>query len=81
MVMVGGGGGRIQGGQVLDYLDNPDRQMCRLFLSMMDWRCQLFLHLAHVDAFVLPQRQSADTFFDSTILFRSRSTLKDIKNR
>ena len=34
--MVGGGGGRIKGGQVLNYLDNPNRQMCRLFLSMMD---------------------------------------------
>lgn len=36
VVMLGGGGGRIQGGQNLDYLDKPDRQMCRLFLSMMD---------------------------------------------
>lgn len=36
VVMVGGGGGRIKGGQVLNYLDNPNRQMCRLFLSMMD---------------------------------------------
>lgn len=36
VVMVGGGGGRIQGGQNLNYLDNPNRQMCRLFLSMMD---------------------------------------------
>ena len=36
VVMVGGGGGRIKGGQNLDYLNNPNRQMCRLFLSMMD---------------------------------------------
>ncbi len=36
VVMLGGGGGRIRGGQNLDYLDKPDRQMCRLFLSMMD---------------------------------------------
>lgn len=36
VVMVGGGGGRIQGGQNLDYLDNSNRQMCRLYLSMMD---------------------------------------------
>jgi hypothetical protein len=35
VVLVGGGGGQIQGGRVLDYLGNPDRQMCRLFLSMM----------------------------------------------
>ncbi len=36
VVLLGGGGGRIQGGRVLDYRDKPDRQMCRLFLSMMD---------------------------------------------
>lgn len=36
VVMVGGGGGRIKGGQVLDYKDKPDRQLCRLYLSMMD---------------------------------------------
>jgi hypothetical protein len=36
VVMLGGGGGRIKGGQNLDYLGTPDRQMSRLFLSMMD---------------------------------------------
>ena len=36
VVMVGGAGGQIQGGRVLDYLDKPNRQMCRLYLSMMD---------------------------------------------
>ena len=36
IVLLGGGGGRIKGGRVLDYLDKPDRQMCRLYLSMMD---------------------------------------------
>ncbi len=36
VVVLGGGGGRIQGGRVLDYSDKPERQMCRLFLSMMD---------------------------------------------
>lgn len=36
VVMLGGGGGRIKGGQNLDYLDNSNRQMCRLYLSMMD---------------------------------------------
>ena len=36
VVMLGGGGGRIKGGRVLDYKDKPDRQMCRLYLSMMD---------------------------------------------
>jgi hypothetical protein len=36
VVLLGGGGGRIQGGRVLDYHDKPNRQMCRLFLSIMD---------------------------------------------
>jgi hypothetical protein len=36
VVMLGGAGGRIKGGRVLDYKDKPDRQMCRLYLSMMD---------------------------------------------
>ena len=36
VVLVGGGGGAIKGGRVLDYRDKPDRQMCRLYLSMMD---------------------------------------------
>jgi hypothetical protein len=36
VVVLGGAGGRIKGGRVLDYKDKPERQMCRLFLSMMD---------------------------------------------
>ncbi len=36
VVLVGGGGGTIQGGQNLDYQDNENRQMCRLYMSMMD---------------------------------------------
>ncbi|KAB2654678.1 MAG: DUF1552 domain-containing protein [Verrucomicrobia bacterium] len=36
VIMVGGGGGRIKGGRILDYRGKPDRQMSRLFLSMMD---------------------------------------------
>lgn len=36
VVMIGGGGGRIEGGRVIDYQGKPDRQLCRLFLSMMD---------------------------------------------
>jgi hypothetical protein len=35
-VLLGGAGGRIKGGRVLDYNTKPDRQMCRLYLSMMD---------------------------------------------
>jgi hypothetical protein len=36
VVLVGGGGGRIQGGRVLDYKEKSNRQMCRLYLSMME---------------------------------------------
>jgi hypothetical protein len=36
VVMLGRGGGRIQAGRTLDYAGNPNRQMCRLYLSMMD---------------------------------------------
>jgi len=36
VVMLGRGGGRIETGRVLDYRDKPNRQMCRLYLSMMD---------------------------------------------
>lgn len=36
MIMLGGAGGQLQGGRVLDYAGQSDRQACRLFLSMMD---------------------------------------------
>ena len=36
VLLLGGGGGRIKGGRILDYSGQPERQMCRLFLSMMD---------------------------------------------
>ena len=36
VLMLGGAGGRIKGGRVLDYKGKPNRQMCRLYLSMMD---------------------------------------------
>jgi hypothetical protein len=36
VVMLGSAGGQIQGGQNLDYSGQSDRQMCRLYLSMMD---------------------------------------------
>ena len=36
VVMIGGAGGRIQGGRVLDYRDKPNRQICRLYLIMLD---------------------------------------------
>jgi hypothetical protein len=36
VLLLGGGGGRIKGGRVLTYSGKPERQMCRLYLSMMD---------------------------------------------
>jgi hypothetical protein len=36
VALLGGGGGRLAGGQVLDYSASEQRQMCRLFLSLMD---------------------------------------------
>ena len=36
VVMLGRGGGRIETGRVLNYRDQTNRQMCRLYMSMMD---------------------------------------------
>ncbi|MFM8223155.1 MAG: hypothetical protein ACKOJF_29965, partial [Planctomycetaceae bacterium] len=36
VIVLGGGGGRLKGGRVLDYTGQPDRQLCRLFMSLMD---------------------------------------------
>lgn len=36
VVMLGGAGGQIKGGRVLDYSGKSNRQMCRLYLSMLD---------------------------------------------
>ncbi len=36
VLLMGGGGGRIKGGRILNYRDKPNRQMCRLYLSIMD---------------------------------------------
>lgn len=36
VVMLGRGGGRIQTGRSISYRDKPNRQMCRLYMSMMD---------------------------------------------
>lgn len=36
VIVLGGGGGRLPGGRVLDYSGKPDRQLCRLFMSLMD---------------------------------------------
>jgi hypothetical protein len=36
VIVLGGAGGRLAGGRVLDYSGKPERQLCRLFLSMMD---------------------------------------------
>ncbi len=34
--VLGGAGGRLQGGRVLDYRNKPNRKMCSLFLSLLD---------------------------------------------
>jgi hypothetical protein len=36
ILLLGGGSAGIQGGRVLDYAGKPDRQLCRLFLSLME---------------------------------------------
>ena len=36
VVMLGNAGGQIETGQNLNYMDNENRQMCRLFMSMMN---------------------------------------------
>ncbi|MFM8708304.1 MAG: DUF1552 domain-containing protein [Planctomycetia bacterium] len=36
LVMLGRAAGRIETGRVLDYTGKPDRQMCRLYLSLME---------------------------------------------
>jgi hypothetical protein len=36
VVLVGGAGGTIKGGRVLDYNGKPNRKMCSMFLSLMD---------------------------------------------
>ena len=36
VVMLGGGGGQVKTGRVLDYMDKPNRKMCSLYLSLMD---------------------------------------------
>src|SRR5438093_409280 len=36
VVVLGGAGGRLKAGRVLDYKEKPDRQMCRLYLTMLD---------------------------------------------
>lgn len=36
VILLGGGGGQMQGGRALDYTHAADRQLCRLFLSLMD---------------------------------------------
>ena len=36
VIVLGGAGGRLPGDRVLDYSGKPERQLCRLFMSMMD---------------------------------------------
>ena len=36
VIVLGGAGGRLQGGRVIDYTGKSDRQLCRLFMSLME---------------------------------------------
>jgi Protein of unknown function (DUF1552) len=36
VILLGGGGGRIKGGRVLDYRGKPNRKMCSLYLSLLE---------------------------------------------
>lgn len=36
VVTIGGAGGKLETGRVLDYLDKPNRKMCSMYLSLMD---------------------------------------------
>jgi hypothetical protein len=36
VVVLGGAGGKIKGGRVLDYLGKPNRKMCSLYLSLLE---------------------------------------------
>jgi hypothetical protein len=36
VVVLGGAGGKLQGGRTLDYLDQPNRKMCSLYLSLLN---------------------------------------------
>jgi Protein of unknown function (DUF1552) len=36
VIVLGGAGGRLKGGRVLDYLGKPNRKMCSLYLSLLD---------------------------------------------
>ena len=36
VLILGGAGGRLKAGRALDYKDKPGRQLCRLFMSLMD---------------------------------------------
>jgi hypothetical protein len=36
VILLGGGGGKLRGARVLDYLNSPNRKMCSLFLAMMN---------------------------------------------
>ena len=44
VVILGRGGGRLETGRVLDYLESPNRKMCSLYLSLMD---KMGVHLEH----------------------------------
>ena len=42
VLLLGSAGGQIKGGRILDYLEKPNRQVCSLYLSMLD-KCGIHL--------------------------------------
>jgi hypothetical protein len=36
VLVLGGAGGRLKGGRVLDYTGKPNRKMCSLYLSLLE---------------------------------------------
>jgi hypothetical protein len=36
IILLGGGGGQIAGGRILNYKEQPNRQVCRLYMSLLD---------------------------------------------
>ncbi len=37
IILLGGAGGKLRDGRVLDSLNSPNRRMCSLFLHLIDW--------------------------------------------
>ena len=51
VVLMGGGGSSLKGGQVHDYRSATERQMCRLYLSILN---RFDIHLGHFEDATTP---------------------------